>query len=177
MKRAHVGIVVHDEPIEVLNFLLEDSKTGIFRRETLRNEGNRKIVFWQHYIKGGTTAIEYLLSIKVVSEEGNSSHTIEVKSITEKELPKGVWKKLQTVHRGSQKFQRAKVDGALKMQDFEYGQAALTFAGRVEVEEVEVEIEEETTINNKKTAPEQGGGGRTGSLALQPCPVRRLPAA
>ena len=130
--KSHVGIVVHDEPIEVLNFLLKDSKTGIFRRETLRNEGNRKIVFWQHYIKGGTTAIEYLLSMKVVSEEENSSHTIEVKSIKEKELPKGVWKKLQTVHRGSQRVQRAKVDGALKMQ-LEHGQTALTFVGRLEV--------------------------------------------
>ena len=99
MKRAHIGIVVHDEPIEVLNFLLEDSKTGIFRRETLRNEGNMKIVFWQHYIKGGTTAIEYLLNIKVGSEEDSSCHTVELKSLLEKELPKGVWKKLQTAQR------------------------------------------------------------------------------
>ena len=54
-------------------------------------------------------------------------------------------------HRGSQRVQRAKVDGALKMQDFEYGQAALTFAGRLEVEEVEeVEIEEGDHTTTKK---------------------------
>ena len=49
-------------------------------------------------------------------------------------------KNLHKVQMGNQRVQRARVESALKMQDFEHGQAAVTFIGRLEAEHFVEEI-------------------------------------
>jgi len=51
--KAKVATVVHGGPAIVLSeFILENSKTGSFRRERLQeNEDGKHILFWQHFLK------------------------------------------------------------------------------------------------------------------------------
>mmetsp|Transcript_6330 Transcript_6330/g.12502 ORF Transcript_6330/g.12502 Transcript_6330/m.12502 type:complete len:234 (+) Transcript_6330:333-1034(+) len=61
VKRTHIGVVCHDKPDAVVQFFLEESHEGTLRREIVHKyaEGDKgTIVFWQHYVKGGTKLVE-----------------------------------------------------------------------------------------------------------------------
>lgn len=110
-------IVVHERPQLVLNFLLQESNLGVFRRQILEVENTpqrRMTVFWQHYLKGGRTIIEYLLELTI--SQDSSSFIVEIKSLKEKDLHKHVRVKLKNFLTANENSvgQRALIEGELR---------------------------------------------------------------
>ncbi|GMI44452.1 hypothetical protein TrCOL_g1388, partial [Triparma columacea] len=135
-KRANVGVVVHDEKERVLDYILAGSSVGAFRREIIHEGGGGeggRIVLWQHY--KGTTVIEFLLRIRVLTNPG-PGWCIVIKSEDEKSLPKEAKTKLVKIATSTNAL-RARVEGEIRLSSYEYGQTALTLVGMLEVEEVE----------------------------------------
>jgi hypothetical protein len=50
----------------------------------LHEEGNSRVVFWQHFSK--TKVVEYVLDLKVVATKGNDSTMIHLKSLEDDDL-------------------------------------------------------------------------------------------
>ena len=87
-KKILLAEVVHDKPSCVIDFFLEESTHGKFRRHIIHEfNGEEKIhrlMYWQHY--NGREYMEYLLVIKVRVSKGDSSgnsttQTIELSSV------------------------------------------------------------------------------------------------
>ncbi|GMI47646.1 hypothetical protein TrCOL_g5426 [Triparma columacea] len=113
-KRANVGVVVHDEQQLVLDYILTDCNSGIFRRTTIHREKGDRIVFWQHFLKG-TRVVNYLLRIKAVRHEG-SGQCVAIESEDEKNIPKEAKMKLVKIAT-STNAQRARVKDEETMLD------------------------------------------------------------
>ena len=94
-----------------------------------------RIVFWQYYLKGGMKVVEFLLHIRVVDYNDSDEHIMELKSITEKELPRSAQNKLQEMTAVNRKAQRGKIDCEMKVKDFRFGTSSLTFVGTLDVDE------------------------------------------
>ncbi|GMH48323.1 hypothetical protein TrRE_jg10703, partial [Triparma retinervis] len=140
VKRAHVGLVVHDSPKAVVDYLMEEDTESNFKRhilnpkEDIQKEG--RIMLWQHAVNGGNKVIEYLLCLRMKREK-DSGFAVEIKSIQETELKKNVLEKHdELVSRTNKRIlsRRARIEGELKIIEFEFGQASLTFAGTLEAQ-------------------------------------------
>ena len=107
LRRVNIGLVVHDEPQLLLDFILQDAGDGAFQRRTIRKVKNgERIVFWLHYQKGRTKKVGYLLQLSKIS----SIHGIKVKPIMESVLaPAEQLKLAQLIHGGNQNPTMAKV--------------------------------------------------------------------
>ncbi|GMI33717.1 hypothetical protein TrCOL_g8251 [Triparma columacea] len=147
VKREHLGIVVHERPQLVLNFLLQESNLGVFRRQILEVENTpqrRMTVFWQHYLKGGRTIIEYLLELTI--SQDSSSFIVEIKSLKEKDLHKHVRVKLKNFLTANENSvgQRALIEGELRFGEYELGQTALSLVGTIETKGTKEVVKEES---------------------------------
>ena len=111
---------------------------------------------WQYHLRGGIKIIEYLLILKVETndymeceedmamvkeddagmEDADTPlvHTIKIQPIKESNLPRRALKKLQEIlaSTGGHKAQRAEIQGELRLQNFELGQTCLSLAATLE---------------------------------------------
>jgi hypothetical protein len=93
-------------------------------------------MLWQHAVNGGNKVIEYLLCLRMKRDK-DSGFAVEIKSIQETELKKNVLEKHdELVSRTNKRIlsRRARIEGELKIIEFEFGQASLTFAGTLEAQ-------------------------------------------
>jgi hypothetical protein len=163
-KRTNIGIVIHDDEQLVLHFILTDASTGVFRRATIHEgeEGGR-IVFWQHYLRGGMKVVEYLLEISVSRESSGSKITL--KSLEEKDVPLSAQMKLNMIV-SPKNAQRAKIEGVLRVNTFELQQSTLTFVGTFEAENQGGDRIDNERSKRKKTNIEVNSHKRAASSTL-----------
>ena len=104
----------------------------------------RMTVFWQHYLKGGRTIIEYLLELTI--SQDSSSFIVEIKSLKEKDLHKHVRVKLKNFLTANENSvgQRALIEGELRFGEYELGQTALSLVGTIETKGTKEVVKEET---------------------------------
>ncbi|GMI21095.1 hypothetical protein TrRE_jg10636, partial [Triparma retinervis] len=156
IKRANIGIVVHDKPELIVDFLFKESTVGVLRRDTLQDSGGGaggyRILFWQHYLNKGKKIIEYILQVKLVSAEDSSpslssssssplsNHILKLTSIKENNLPRRALRKLSKL--ATTGSQRAKIEGELRISSFAHSQSTLTWVGTMEAEDKALEVED-----------------------------------
>jgi hypothetical protein len=130
--------VIHSAPDTILSFLTRESKVGLFRQTTIQEKkgGGERIVYWQHFLKGGTKIVEYLLQMNVVKATP-SLHTIEIKSANEQDISNehlaNLKDNLDLI--SYKKIQRGKFKGKLSVTKFEHGQSVVTIIGSLEARE------------------------------------------
>ncbi|GMH76278.1 hypothetical protein TrRE_jg5653 [Triparma retinervis] len=124
-----------------------------------------RLAFWQHFMKGGLI-IEYLVKVtrqSVPSQDGTSV-TLDLKSVNEMDLPKRLRNLVPT--RTSNKAQRAKVDGELRLKPHEHGQCAFTLVGSLEIEEKEGQAMRKVTASPGQLSPKMGKRARALGAAV-----------
>ena len=77
------AVVSHSPPLNVLNYILSDSKVGIFRRHSTSITERNRNVLWELEMKGGTV-IEFQLNLQIYPP--NDSTTIKIEPIKEENL-------------------------------------------------------------------------------------------
>ena len=143
--RVLVSQVIHHEPQEVLNYILSETKGGLFKRTTISNyasgDGNRHALsFWQHTTN--EESVEFLINLNHTSTSDTKGHILEISSVEEEELERDVVAKLaelRILRKGSSILQRAILDGTFHLVPFEFGQTALTLVGTLGAEEITTE--------------------------------------
>ena len=118
------AIVSHGPPLTVLNYILSDSKVGIFRRQSTSVTERNRNVLWELEMKGGIV-IEFQLNLQIYPS--NDSTTIKIEPIKEENLSE----EEVEANIKSRRSLKASITGELKICHFEYGQSALTFIGKV----------------------------------------------
>ena len=95
--------VFHDEPSNILDYILSESFDGRFRRRSLfehdQGEGIHRLVYWQHY-ESGKKFVEFLLDIQVTKTDKTDTTTylIELNSVVnEEDLPTEAKEKLEAI--------------------------------------------------------------------------------
>lgn len=80
IQRCSFGEVIHDAPSNVVNFLLSDSKIGLWRRHTLLKfklgkHQKKRLMLWQYYLGGGAVCVEVRVGKKEEdSKRGESTY-------------------------------------------------------------------------------------------------------
>ena len=147
IKRVELADVFHEAPSEVLRYLLDERKVGVLRKHCIHQYNNssidHKIIYWQHFLKGGNKVVDYLLEART-SSSPDPPYTLTLSSINKKDiessLPGGSLERLEDALGSLMKHKdshRATIFGELRISSFEHGQAALTFGGALEEEDVE----------------------------------------
>ncbi|GMH69762.1 hypothetical protein TrRE_jg924 [Triparma retinervis] len=135
VKKVKVGLIVHDLPKLVADFILhQEDKKGLFRRQKIHQyKQDHSLIFWQHCYADSNKVVEYLLDVKF---EGNAVKglTIKLISVDEMDLPsmirKSVYKATATSRISNAK--RAIIRGEIQIIGHEFGQSAVTFHGELE---------------------------------------------
>ena len=86
VRKIKVGLIVHDKPELVAEFLLQkEEKEGIFRRQYIHKyrEGIHSLMYWQHFCAEGNIVVEYLLDVKIEANTSDKGCTIKLSSVDE----------------------------------------------------------------------------------------------
>merc|ERR1711871_1696841 len=112
------AVISHSPPLNVMNYILSDSKVGIFRRHSTSATERQKNVIWELEMKGGIV-IEFQLNLQICPT--NDSTTIKIEPIKEENLSEEELK----ANIRTKRSLKASITGELRIAPFEYRQSAL----------------------------------------------------